>query len=1603
MYLLKKFNKQVVHSINIEVFMSRRLLLLALMAVLIGATTSWAGDANGEDVQRRSGLRSPVASYPRDFTSAAANPRTQPAISTGYYLVDSDDEAPDFWRPDPSLFIDTTYEPATWRRIVSGPNQFPPGYWVDGSQNIFGGHAYFRNPGNAQDSTDDAFAGPIAIGFPFYFNGVRYDSFYVSTNGLIALSQRRYFYEYDENGFPTIRTTLETSPGVFSAYDPASDDTRSRSGNGLTDTQADDWGFQAVASGNNPGNATAGIRARTNTMLNETALSASGYWGTINGQFTRPALIVPAWDDLQVSVYNDDLSIVDDFGRVYYKRSPSNDKLIIYYVNLTPIRTKTASAGGITQSATFQPNNRPGTTDEHYRYSLQVSLNRSDSSVIIQYERFFGIAPRSSFQPFAATVWFRCNSTVGVTGPSRRLNWAGYPSAMPAVTTLDYNAIKYTQATEYLFNVLTDPNGGIRATSKRSDDNAVPKDFLTVKFKQWKNYLRVIQVYYKTHPLNNNAPLDFSVVIPAAQANNYEILAGEVRLGAIQPVAIVQNLTNDIQGPQGVNYTRQGINFKVRFRIQNEATGVIVYNTSKAVTDQTIRDSTLTGIILCDINGTPATYTAGHFVKPYEFVRVTFPPFEPNAYIDDQIGRLFTSVIAEPKDSNNIPLGDQWPFDDTTGIRLFSMRRLNDFSDDVTQFHLVGGAAMPSVLKWVNIETDVVDGDEVTNNPPPPRGTYQAANSAIYQLKSPVIRLNRMTLGNQDIPPFGQFGGDELRSFPINIAGKKNAVLSVSYQRTGNLGRGFGRGFSDNRLVGPEVQVNLLNLVSIYPSGQYRKPDRLDLEFAKPSSDGLTGITNIKTWVYDPAGLAGQYLQPYQIWGGGGYARGFNIKDGNQQMTNSYVPPNGGLREDLFDDGKDFEYYKITLPIPDSIMNWVQEGGRSFRFRLKVNAINNSQPPQPSDDEDNFFIDNVKILFPDEVTDVEFSNIQMIWPYTMAPASQATRVPIRVKLSNNTHVSAPAFSVRLQIKPYGNEDQRIYCRTITVPVLAGNREVLLPFPDANFRLTTPGRYKVTGRIFFPGNDLDSTNDSTFTEFTILYGPSFAYEDGPRQPANDVPKLQFSAVSGKGLNHRGSSYGGASGNYYTGTYMYIGGAQFSAGYLYGYITNPSDDDKYGADAGNASGQIGARFTLYTQDTVEGYQAYWAELNQDILNISFSLYQDEGGIPGNQRIPNSTLIRQRGLDETDDTPDPVFGKYSTYKLSTPIVLAPGEYWVSVAQMGTEGYELGASASRMGIVTTLFSDIPAFGIGNRSLLVDKNFRARIRSGALLNDNRFAYELTRFSGDWVPFTPTIGNPGYPHLSSLGLSLGFPTFTQGSWIPMLRPYFGDRSYNSPPVFVECAALPVELTFFDGRARSTGVDLFWETASEKNNVGYAVERRAVKQVKDLSTGVTSFSCSDKSGPGDEPWKQIGFVAGAGNTTETTNYKFFDSNIKIGSSYQYRLRQQDRDGREFFSNVVSIETDNTSVVLDSNHPNPSNGKTTFSFHIPNTTDVKFEVFDIMGNRIVTLYDAQVAGSSSEQHLEWDGRDAQGYDVSSGAYIYKLTAGDVVLSKTMTIVR
>ena len=109
------------------------------------------------------------------------------------------------------------------------------------------------------------------------------------------------------------------------------------------------------------------------------------------------------------------------------------------------------------------------------------------------------------------------------------------------------------------------------------------------------------------------------------------------------------------------------------------------------------------------------------------------------------------------------------------------------------------------------------------------------------------------------------------------------------------------------------------------------------------------------------------------------------------------------------------------------------------------------------------------------------------------------------------------------------------------------------------------------------------------------------------------------------------------------------------------------------------------------------------------------------------------------------------------------------------------------------------------------------------------------------------------------------------------------RVYDISP-----SALPVSLTYFQGRAIAEGSVLTWQTASESNNRGFEIER---------STD-------------GEKWEYLGFVEGHGTTGEAhpdsyRDYQFTDQQPNDGINY-YRLKQIDFDGAFEYSNILSIE-------------------------------------------------------------------------------------------------
>lgn len=79
----------------------------------------------------------------------------------------------------------------------------------------------------------------------------------------------------------------------------------------------------------------------------------------------------------------------------------------------------------------------------------------------------------------------------------------------------------------------------------------------------------------------------------------------------------------------------------------------------------------------------------------------------------------------------------------------------------------------------------------------------------------------------------------------------------------------------------------------------------------------------------------------------------------------------------------------------------------------------------------------------------------------------------------------------------------------------------------------------------------------------------------------------------------------------------------------------------------------------------------------------------------------------------------------------------------------------------------------------------------------------------------------------------------------------------------------------------------------------------------------------------------------------------------------------------------------------NYPNPFNPTTTISYAVPEQSGVKLTVYDILGNEITTLEEAD--RSPGNYQVQWNGNEKSGHSVSTGVYFCSFQAG--AYSKTI----
>lgn len=107
-----------------------------------------------------------------------------------------------------------------------------------------------------------------------------------------------------------------------------------------------------------------------------------------------------------------------------------------------------------------------------------------------------------------------------------------------------------------------------------------------------------------------------------------------------------------------------------------------------------------------------------------------------------------------------------------------------------------------------------------------------------------------------------------------------------------------------------------------------------------------------------------------------------------------------------------------------------------------------------------------------------------------------------------------------------------------------------------------------------------------------------------------------------------------------------------------------------------------------------------------------------------------------------------------------------------------------------------------------------------------------------------------------------------------------------------CIPLPIELLEFTGHVESHDAILSWKTATETNNDYYELQR--------TTDGVD--------------WIVSSTIPAAGNSNQTTHYRYIDYNL-VNGTYYYRLKQVDYNGDYKVYNMISVLIDDNNTICD----------------------------------------------------------------------------------------
>jgi hypothetical protein len=335
------------------------------------------------------------------------------------------------------------------------------------------------------------------------------------------------------------------------------------------------------------------------------------------------------------------------------------------------------------------------------------------------------------------------------------------------------------------------------------------------------------------------------------------------------------------------------------------------------------------------------------------------------------------------------------------------------------------------------------------------------------------------------------------------------------------------------------------------------------------------------------------------------------------------------------------------------------------------------------------------------------------------------------------------------------------------------------------------------------------------------------------------------------------------------------------------------------------------------------------------------------------------------------------YGNLTLANAAALPDGT--VNIAGTFTPGTTTSATSGTVAFNGSGTQDIPSFSYYNLAINNTANFLGAVTINGLLS---IATGATLNLGTYASTANTLslGGVGQTAIGKWGSTASGATNINDT-------YFAS---STGTVTVTTTVVPVELTSFTATGTRNGASLVWKTATETNNYGFDIERRAIESISQKANESLSGSTAQ--------WLKVGFVAGNGTSSSAHSYSYTDASVSSGTC-AYRLKQIDNSGTYKYSSEVEVTIGlPTSYALNQNYPNPFNPTTTIQYDLPVGTygNTSIKVYDIIGREVATLVNETKEAGSYEVTFNAS-------KLASGVYFYKLQSGTYTLVKKLVLMK